>query len=243
MQALLDKTRRMNRLFFMAATEADFHACARIIRDSVGCNAYVLDKGGHILGSALSEDFECKLALDERQFPPEFNEKLLGYLETTANVRLSFEDFDHNSTILPMFVGGERLGTLVLMRPEKQFDTPELILAEHAVTVAAMEILRHNQEAVEEEARRKTAVQVALGTLSFSELNAMRHIFEALGGMEGYLVASRVADKAGITRSVIVNALRKFESAGVIESRSLGMKGTYIRVLNPKLLEELGKLR
>jgi transcriptional pleiotropic repressor len=45
----------------------------------------------------------------------------------------------------------------------------------------------------------------------------------------------------GITRSVIVNALRKFESAGVIESRSLGMKGTYIKVLNPYLLEQLSK--
>ena len=38
------------------------------------------------------------------------------------------------------------------------------------------------------------------------------------------LVASKVADKVGITRSVIVNALRKFESAGIIESRSLGLK-------------------
>ncbi|HAA09999.1 MAG TPA: GTP-sensing pleiotropic transcriptional regulator CodY, partial [Syntrophomonas sp.] len=32
---------------------------------------------------------------------------------------------------------------------------------------------------------------------------------------------------------------RKFESAGVIESRSLGMKGTYIKVLNDYLFEEL----
>ncbi len=39
------------------------------------------------------------------------------------------------------------------------------------------------------------------------------------------IVASKVADRVGITRSVIVNALRKLESAGVIESRSLGMKG------------------
>jgi transcriptional pleiotropic repressor len=53
------------------------------------------------------------------------------------------------------------------------------------------------------------------------------------------LVASRIADKVGITRSVIVSALRKFESAGVIESRSLGMKGTYIKVLNDYLFEEL----
>jgi transcriptional pleiotropic repressor len=37
--------------------------------------------------------------------------------------------------------------------------------------------------------------------------------------------------------------LRKFESAGVIESRSLGMKGTYIKVLNDNLLDELEKLK
>ena len=57
------------------------------------------------------------------------------------------------------------------------------------------------------------------------------------------LVASKVADKVGITRSVIVNALRKFESAGIIESRSLGMKGTYIRILNPALSTELKKYK
>ncbi|EFR90969.1 GTP-sensing transcriptional pleiotropic repressor CodY, partial [Listeria innocua FSL S4-378] len=45
------------------------------------------------------------------------------------------------------------------------------------------------------------------------------------------------------TRSVIVNALRKLESAGVIDSRSLGMKGTFIRVLNDKFLVELEKLK
>jgi transcriptional pleiotropic repressor len=69
----------------------------------------------------------------------------------------------------------------------------------------------------------------------------VEHIFEELGGVEGLLVASKIADQLGITRSVIVNALRKFESAGVIESRSLGMKGTYIKVLNPFLLDYLAK--
>ena len=47
----------------------------------------------------------------------------------------------------------------------------------------------------------------------------------------------------GITRSVIVNALRKFESAGVIESRSSGMKGTYIKVLNDVVFDEIAKLK
>ena len=64
-----------------------------------------------------------------------------------------------------------------------------------------------------------------------------------LDGTEGILVASKVADRVGITRSVIVNALRKFESAGVIESRSSGMKGTYIKVLNDYVFTELERIK
>lgn len=56
-------------------------------------------------------------------------------------------------------------------------------------------------------------------------------------------MASKIADRVGITRSVIVNALRKFESAGVIESRSSGMKGTYIKVLNDVVFDELDKIK
>ena len=52
-----------------------------------------------------------------------------------------------------------------------------------------------------------------------------------------------LADRVGITRSVIVNALRKFESAGVIESKSSGMKGTYIKVLNDVVFEEVEALK
>ena len=64
-------------------------------------------------------------------------------------------------------------------------------------------------------------------------------MFDELEDGEGVLVASKIADKVGITRSVIVNALRKFESAGVIESRSSGMRGTYIKILNDYVYEEL----
>ena len=84
---------------------------------------------------------------------------------------------------------------------------------------------------------------MAISSLSYSELEAIEHIFEELNGNEGLLVASKIADRVGITRSVIVNAFRKFESAGVIESRSLGMKGTYIKVLNDKFLVELEKVK
>ncbi len=82
---------------------------------------------------------------------------------------------------------------------------------------------------------------MAINTLSYSELKAVQAIFEALDGDEGRLTASNIADSIGITRSVIVNALRKLESAGIIESRSLGMKGTYLKLLNSRFKDELAK--
>ena len=71
-------------------------------------------------------------------------------------------------------------------------------------------------------------------------LEMMRSVKE-LEGTEGTLVASKIADNVGITRSVIVNALRKFESAGVIDCKSSGMKGTYIKVINEYVFDELTK--
>ncbi len=107
-----------------------------------------------------------------------------------------------------------------------------------------MEILREKSEEIEEEARRKAVVQMAINSLSYSVSLKQLSIFSKnLDGNEGLLVASKIADRVGITRSVIVNALRKLESAGVIESRSLGMKGTYIKVLNDKFLDALAEIK
>ena len=104
-------------------------------------------------------------------------------------------------------------------------------------------MMRSVYEENAEENRKIQIVKSAISTLSFSELEAIIHIFEELDGNEGILVASWIANSVGITRSVIVNALRKFESAGVIESRSSGMKGTYIKVVNDVVFDELEKIK
>ena len=104
-------------------------------------------------------------------------------------------------------------------------------------------MLRAVTEESAEEDRKIAVVHAALRTLSYSELEAISLIFQELHGTEGILVASKIADQAGITRSVIVNALRKFESAGIIESRSSGMKGTYIKVCNEFAYGEIRKMK
>ena len=191
--------------------------------------------------------------LEDKKFPNEYNEKLLKVTETLSNLpnkgECVFEGVgvcdtsDKLSTIVPIIGNRERIGTLLLARFNESFTDDDLVLCEYSATIVGMEMLRAKQEELAEETRKKAVVQLAIGTLSYSELEAVEHIFNELDGNEGLLVASKIADKVGITRSVIVNALRKFESAGVIESRSLGMKGTYIRILNEKLMEELKKIK
>ena len=256
---LLEKTRRINKLLQRSAGyPVDFNDVCKPLGDVLSSNAYVASRKGKVLGFHLMDDYECEAVedevLEEKMFPKEYNDRLLDIHETRPNIAQdAIECVFHNdtecpypdklTTIVPINGGGERLGTLVLARFKKDFTDEDLILAEYSATVVGMEILRSKSDEIEEEARKKAVVQLALGTLSFSELEAVEHIFEELDGNEGLLVASKIADRVGITRSVIVNALRKFESAGVIESRSLGMKGTYIKILNDKLLEELRKVR
>ena len=132
---------------------------------------------------------------------------------------------------------------MFIYKCNEQYDINDIILCEYGTTVVGLEMLRAVNEESAEESRKVAVVKSAISTLSFSEMEAITHIFDELNGMEGILVASKIADRVGITRSVIVNALRKFESAGVIESRSSGMKGTYIKVLNDSVYEEIDKLK
>jgi len=127
-----------------------------------------------------------------------------------------------------------------LARFGSPFDARDLVLGEYLATAVGIEMLHERTRSIEERARERFAVQMALRALSYSEVESVKHIIRELDASEGVVVASRIADRLGLTRSVIVNALRKLESAGVLECRSLGMKGTYIKVLLPLLLEELG---
>ncbi|WP_123040033.1 GTP-sensing pleiotropic transcriptional regulator CodY [Cohnella candidum] len=248
---LLEKIRSLNRLLQKAAGKPlNFGEMAEVLRETILGDIMVVSRRGKVLGSALSPDFpEMWLRREdpgELRFPQECNEAFLTFGETAVDVpkaetlgQLEEAFRDRIMTIVPIIGGGDRLGTLVLSRQSELLAEDDLILAECGSTQIGMEILRDRAEEREVEARNKAIVSVAVHSLSFSEFEAVEQIFEELEGKEGLLVASKIADRAGITRSVIVNALRKLESAGVIETRSLGMKGTYIRILNSQLLDEI----
>lgn len=255
---LLNRTRKINKILQKSSGKSvNFTEMAETLRDVITANVYIISDKGKLLGFALHSEVEnvrMKNMLEERQFPTEYTEGLFNIHETTANLDIESKHtvfpVENSSlfqksltTVVPIIGGGDRLGTLILGRLTDSFEEADLLLAEYGSTVVGMEILQEKTSEIETEARSKAVVQMAISSLSYSELEAIDHIFEELDGKEGLLVASKIADRVGITRSVIVNALRKLESAGVIESRSLGMKGTYIKVLNDKFLVELDRLR
>lgn len=258
MRGLLEKTRSINKLLQKSAGHTvNFNEIANVLSENIESSIYILDRFGKVLGHTYLKGWTCDIMKDIVEghgvFPEDYNENLMKINETYANfcqtanacvfVEMRCRFNNKITTFVPIVGAGARLGTLILAKFDKHFNDEDLVLAEYGATVVGMEILRARAEKMEEEARKRAAVQIALGTLSYSELDAVQHIFEQLEGEEGLLVASKIADRVGITRSVIVNALRKFESAGVIESKSLGMKGTFIRVLNDRLFEELQRLK
>ena len=251
---LLDKTRKIGKLLHNSNSgKVVFNDICRVLCDILSSNMFVISKKGKVLGIGENAgvDSLSDLLVDNvgSFIDPMLNERLLTILSTKENVNLEtlgFEGIDSSkfqAIITPIEIAGERLGTLFIYKTDKPYDIDDIILCEYGTTVVGLEMLRAVNEENAEESRKLQVVKSAISTLSFSEMQAIIHIFDELDGMEGVLVASKIADRVGITRSVIVNALRKFESAGVIESRSSGMKGTYIKVTNDVVFGEIKKLK
>ncbi len=251
---LLDKTRKILKLLHNNnSSKVVFNDICKVMRDIMRSNVLVISRKGKVLGVGKAEGVESITELIDETvggfIDPMLNERLLGVLSTKENVNLAtlgFENIDTHkfqAIITPIEIAGERLGSMFIYKCEEQYDIDDIILCEYGGTVVGLEMLRAVNEENAEESRKVAVVKSAISTLSFSEMEAITHIFDELGGMEGILVASKIADRVGITRSVIVNALRKFESAGVIESRSSGMKGTYIKVLNDVVFDEIEELK
>ncbi len=251
---LLDKTRKINKLLHNNnSSKVVFNDICAVLTDILDSNVLVVSRKGKILGVGKRPDVkEIHELITESvgsHIDAMLNERLLSILSTKENVNLETLGFSpgavrgYQAIVTPIDIAGERLGTLFIYKQDSVYSIDDIILSEYGTAVVGLEMLRSVNEENAEESRKEHIVQSAISTLSFSELEAIIHIFDELGGAEGILVASKIADRVGITRSVIVNALRKFESAGVIESRSSGMKGTYIKVLNDYVFAELDKIK
>ncbi len=222
----------------------DFNDLAEALRDSYDdVSVYIISKKGKILGYSLEDGAESTPFdedwIESLRMPNDLNSSLLKVGALSAGPEPGNRLGTDCAMIVPVVGGGRRVGTLLFVKSEGDFASDDEVIAEYASTAIGMVISAAIDEEYEAEIEERRMARSAIRSLSYSEIMAIQHIFDELEGDEGLLVASRIADEAGITRSVIVNALRKLASANVIESRSLGMKGTYLRILNKEIRKEL----
>ena len=250
---LLDKTRRINKLLHNNHSQrVDFNDICDVLSSILESNVLVISQKGKVLGAGCWNNIERideLITADVGGFVDKmFNERLLGVLSTKENVNLltlgftSGNERKYKALIAPVDIAGERLGTLFMYKCINDYDIDDIILCEYGATVVGLEMMSSVCNENAEDERKKKIVKSAISTLSASELQAIKAVFDALDGTEGILVASRIADNTGITRSVIVNALKKFDSAGVISTKSSGMKGTKIKVLNEAVFDAIKRL-
>lgn len=249
------KIRKLNDVLKIAATQAmDFNDLTDKLSEILGFNVYISGVDGTILAYSTSERFQCEIDYGDMRnirFPDYFTEKLLSYSDTVENEyeenpKCTFGDqgpciYKHRYlTFVPIYGIGERIGTLFFSKYGNGFDEDNIVLCEYSSAIVVMEMLRYIQEQKKKKEEAARAAKVAISTLSYSEIKALKMMLAEVDS-EGVIVASRISKKGKITNSVISNSLKKVESAGAIESKGLGVKGTYIKVLNPEIKNELDR--
>ena len=253
LEELLGKIRHVGRAFQHCENGdiLNYTMLTQSLSEHLNSNVYLTDKNGNILGHAWLPGDSSQAFPDLLKTGSVMPEAVVEKANRYSESRINDEDvslLDNNAgkkcsgkhlMYVPIYATKERLGTVVLMRPAESFGTKDILMAEYLGTLVGTEMRYARNRNVEKHSRDHTSVQMALKALSYSEVESMKHVMGDLNGLEGITIASKIADKVGVTRSVIVNALRKLESAGLIESRSLGMKGTYIKVLSPLFAQEL----
>ena len=208
---LLDKTRKINKLLHNNnSSKVVFNDICQVLTEILDSNILVISRKGKVLGVSLCPGVEeIKELIDDEvggYIDSMLNERLLGVLSTKENVNLETLGFvgdnikKYQAIINPIDIAGERLGTVFMYKSDSQYEIDDIILSEYGTTVVGLEMMRSVHEENAEENRKIQIVKSAINTLSFSELEAIIHIFDELDGMEGILVASKIADRAELAK-------------------------------------------
>ncbi len=241
---LLDRTRKISSLLHNNKSDVViFNDICNLLGKLLKANVMVISARGKLLGIYEDSDIESiheMLVADVGSLiDSELNERFISILSTKDNGKMSMLGFekkngiDYISIIMPIDFAGSRLGTTLIYRPLPDFSVDDIILSEYANTVIELEMMRSVNDENEEEKRRSENLYAALECLTVSERKAAGYVIRSLEGKsEGIIIASHIASEYAITRSTIVNAMQKLESAGILDVHSRGKKGTYVAVVN-----------
>ena len=82
---LLEKTRKINKLL-QKGDKVEFNAIAKLLRDVIEANTYIVGRKGGVKGYALIHEFECDImreqVLDDMRFPEDYLGFIMSVKET-----------------------------------------------------------------------------------------------------------------------------------------------------------------
>lgn len=245
---LLDKTRKINGLLRdNRVSKVAFTDLCQVLGDLLDSKVFVISSKGKVLGMSPGAEEGVLSGFPSAKgklIDAKLSKRFLEVLSTKENVNLETLGIPREETgelqalITPVYIAGKRLGTLFLYRKLQSYGIEDIILTEYSTTVVGLEMMRSVAEEADYANRKQQVVESVMHILSPLETKAAEFVLCHLDSGEGTIVTSRLAKEVGITRTVIVNALKKLESAGVLETKSYGVKGTHIKILNDIVFAE-----
>ena len=237
-----------------SALQLSFDEVCKTLAQVMSGNIIVYSVKGKILGSYLNEP-EDLVELEDvgNNLTPSASHFLEQLEETKSNIRykearmffresLSERSQRKYHTLVPIFLRGERLGTLMFARYEREYSQEDLLVGEYVALIIGMEIDKRKQWSGAEKRRSSSTAQNAFSSLSGSEKWVLKFIFEELEQQEtNRIISSRVADELCLGRSTVATALRKADVAGMIRMTSYGAKGTGVQILNREFVKLIQK--
>ncbi len=218
-------------------------------------NIYIFFQDGEIFCYSLFPEYDCSYSdssLKDRMLPQKYKSIFDGVERSAFNVyekapTCTCENVDkciyseRYFSVVPIYyynMDATKAGML-MMRYGSSFEQEEEIICEYTAMLVSLELFYQAQNSIKEEAMQVAYSQLAVKSLSTSELNAAKVILEQIANDNGSVMLVKAADQAFVTQSVVSNALKKLESAGVISTQSYGVKGKHISVNNKYLLDDI----
>ena len=245
---LLDKTRRINNVLKSVDSDrAFFDEILKALSELILSDVFFVDRESAVISKTeghLKKECYNSICANEK-IAEEIAEWIFQINSTKENVFM--EDIGRISLTatyaiaVPVQVCGKKHGVLLALRHYDPYDVEDVILTEYVANLLGVKQNDSDLMSKEEKNHVKQNIKRALDSLSASEYDAIKAVLHELDDEEGMLNVSKISQKYEITRSVIINSLRKLESAGIIENRSAGAKGTYIKIKNSVIYSEVLK--
>lgn len=258
MDTMLEKIKSLNTVFRQSSTsEIPVDDLCQKLSSVLSANIYLFEPDGKIFSYATSDKFFCQYNVDSLKanylpaayqtiFHQGDDTRFNVYEETPMCTCEGVEACIFQNryySMVPVFYNYQKKAGILLIRYGEPFDVDEEVLCEYTSAIVSLELVRAEQERIRRQSLKMARAQLAVDALSFSELVAASAALCALpkDSGEGTVMLNTVSGQTYVTHSTVSGALKKLETAGVIKTKSMGVKGKYIKVTNPYLVEEIAK--